>query len=621
MPNELIQYDEQAFTELCKRFFLVIFNQDSPIPPLWPLPSSANGKPLPDPPDESERNQGVRILAEKLQSARSYLPLPYQEAYAKPLLEHLDHVVRFSDTRGNLHDIAEALAGAVVGHAPPSDAKNDVGREMRSAHRRFLAVASNFYRSFLTADKRDAANVPRANYCLPPLVAFHPRLLPRPIPWPAAINAPTTRSLCGSDVAVIVMPATYYQDPLAWVGLAHEVGGHGVLGADPDLLPDLAAGIRALFGGGPLPPGEDPVTENQKLGLLWSYWIEEATSDVYGLLNVGPAFALNLAAFLAAQRWAAAGLNHRETPTLAVTTPGDTLTVSKAVQEQQAVTDLEEHPTDLLRLHLAIGVIENLVGLSPKKVKAYVKAVEQVSALCRKEAWDDDSGEDPGDDTSAPASPPPKSREPHKIVIRGRVEIDRDRWVSLNVPLSVKDALESARRVGAFIASTRLGALENHTIQDIETWDEADEQTALSIRDALRAGKKIDRLGDDAQLLAGATLAALTQPPNSKSSFEWYRSINQDLAAALDFSYRGDPIMGQGELHRLLSESESEMVSLTSLPPAEQETDVLQQATPTGAAAKRAPTPTPKKSQSSGRSRSSASPGGSRGKAKKTQKT
>ena len=98
----------------------------------------------------------------------------------------------------------------------------------------------------------------------------------------------------------------------------------------------------------------------------------------------------------------------------------------------------------------------------------------------------------------------------------------------------------------------------NHTIQEVETWDEADELVALSICKALVEGPDFDgtdgddpvtiaAMGDDAQLLAGATLAAFT-----KSSAGSFASINRRLARALDRSFQSDPLMGYADMHPIL---------------------------------------------------------------------
>src|SRR5207249_3564354 len=77
---------------------------------------------------------------------------------------------------------------------------------------------------------------------------------------------------------------------------AHETGGHSVTHADPGLLDQLAASIPLAVAGTPASPS----MPRDLLTLLWSYWIDEASSDVYGILNIGPAFSINMAAFFSA---------------------------------------------------------------------------------------------------------------------------------------------------------------------------------------------------------------------------------------------------------------------------------------------------------------------------------
>ena len=606
--------ESNGFVALCQRFQVLFMRRDAQVGPVYDLAEAQvrlgpiEGQFLP----EAVTDDWAGRLRAEVEAARHYLPIAYQESFVAPLLGHLDHVVRSDDDTARMHGVVEALAGAVVQHRP--------GHAVRQPLRQFLAVISNLYRSFLAADKRISAGVPLSASALPPLVCFHPD----PRFGPAVLTSPMTRLLCGADVAVVAMPSTYARDPLSWLALAHEACGHGVLQADPDLLPDLVAGVRALFGGGPLPAGAKP-SRDQALGLLWSYWIEETASDVYGLLNIGPAFALNLAAFLAGRRLAA--VPSRLVPWLEVQTGDD------------PATDLDVHPTDLLRLHVAIGVIENLVGLSARRISEYTRTLRAIADLCGTNAWR----------FVGPA---------RKVVIRGRVEVARDRWVPLDLALDVAEAAESARRGGAYIASTRLGALGNRTVQDLETWDDADEEFALAIRAALldrplihpaeddaearreiigvlaltgpqldeiiaklradrfadltadeRAGlgfpqlddaqaealqadrieevrdpatsrilglDRIATLGDDGQLLAGAALAALSDPAP-----EAYRWINRRLAAALNRSHRHDSIMGCAEVHRMFRGPTGH-----TQPPREVEKDVLEQAVDTGAGVK-----------------------------------
>lgn len=572
-------------------------------------------------PPEARLDEWADDLGKSVRAARPYLPLAYQEAYADPLVRELGHVVRSHDNVFRAHDHAEILVGAVAQHMRDN--------AVRHPARQFLAVVSNLYRSFLAPDKRGSAEVPLAAPTLPPLVVFFHDKPPSPPTGPATFTAAMNRLLCGADVGVVVLPGAYARVPLAWPPLAHETTGHGVLQADPDLLADLVDGVRALFGGGPLAPGGEP-DPNQAMGLLWSYWVEEAASDVYGLLNIGPAYALNLAALIASQR----SDDPQAKPMVGV----------RADDDPDAA--LDPHPVELLRLYLAVGVIENLVGLSPKNVRFYTELLDRIARLCGRNTWEVQG---------------PKGR----VLIRGRVAVERDRWVALDLSLPLQEAAESARRVGAYIASAHLGAFGNRTIQDVETWDEADELTARTIARALldppkvvyfedggrktrspvadalkhlrlphdpatvagvekaikgyrfdalspeqaiplqlgpraltadlRAALLEDRveafagdrlpsrvdpaqatgldliasLGDDGQLLAGATLAAVCDP--TPESLRW---INQRLTYALARSFEHDELLGPGSLHPMF----------VSIPPTEVTSDPLEQASATGVA-------------------------------------
>jgi hypothetical protein len=103
--------------------------------------------------------------------------------------------------------------------------------------------------------------------------------------------------------------------------------------------------------------------------------------------------------------------------------------------------------------------------------------------------------------------------------------------------MKLSDAAAAARKVGKMLATDKFAALNNHCIQDIETWDDADETAAQAICTKALAGQTIVRAGDDAQLLAGVTLALLQKP-------ELYDAATKLLNAALDDSFDQDPIWG-----------------------------------------------------------------------------
>src|SRR5262249_1086456 len=194
----------------------------------------------------------------------------------------LEHLVRSHSDPARVALNAETLVGGVFQHGERS--------EVRGELRQFLAVVSNYYRSFLSEAKRKALEVPPALAGLPPLAAFrHPGDL-GPFTFPPAV----IKTLFGAEVAGVSLPERLRLPPACWLPPAHETAGHDVLHADPTLLPDLVAGVRSMFGGGPLTPGRKP-DDDQVQALLWGYWVDEVASDVYALLNSGPAFAYNLA--------------------------------------------------------------------------------------------------------------------------------------------------------------------------------------------------------------------------------------------------------------------------------------------------------------------------------------
>jgi hypothetical protein len=456
--------DTNQFTQLCEHLADIdLFGKAPPAPPWGNQPSATK-------------------VHKAIDGGTHSLPLVYQTGYVDPLVQHLNTVL--TRTGGDV----EPFAASVYEHAP--------GSQVLPQLRRFLAVISNFYRSFLSKAKRSAINVPLVEQ-LPPLAFFKNSGEDGPF----TIPADDVQKLFGSTIGVVSLPSTYRDDPLLWASLAHETGGHDVLHADPGLLEELADGLRNLFGGGPLPANGN-LTQPQLDGLLWSYWTDEAASDVYGLLNIGPEFAFNLAAFFAAMNARIAKMQHQpETPMPSLRTESG----PNAADDPS----LDVHPTDILRLHLAIGVVENLQALSSATRARYVADLQNLAVLCAQ-----------GTDT---------------VEIQGDVAVTRDQWVTVNMSRPLADMQEAARRAGAFIATAKLQALDNHSVQEIETWDDPDESTAQKIADTLAQNASVADMGDDAQILAGATLALVAQP-------KLYDKVTRRLEEALDRSFAHDPI-------------------------------------------------------------------------------
>src|SRR5262249_49750026 len=149
-------------------------------------------------------------------------------------------------------------------------------------------------------------------------------------------------------IGVVSLPAGFAEHPFLFSCLSHEVGGHDVLHADADLLPQLSRGVHGLFTG-----------PDAWLGVLWDHWMDEAAGDAYGLLNMGPMYATSLAALLGVFL---AGDGNR---------PG-----LRTVSGANGNGELDGHPTDVLRLSLAQGAIESLHGLSGAHRQSYLDQLD-----------------------------------------------------------------------------------------------------------------------------------------------------------------------------------------------------------------------------------------------------
>jgi nucleoside phosphorylase len=406
------------------------------------------------------------------------LPKVFRDGYAVPLSTHLSSLVARM-LRAQDAITLETMTGAVYQH----------NQTMGQAQlRRFLAVISDLYQSFLDKNKRSNANVP-IRETLPPLAMFQYEAQNGPF----TIPCDGVENEIGANIGVVSLPASYRDTLFLWTALAHETGGHDVVHADPDLLGELATAARDLFG-----------TAAPDMGLLWSYWMDEAAADVYGILNMGPSFGVSLAAFFSA---------------LLAQLPG--YTGPKPGLRTQSGSDdfgrLDEHPTDILRLHLAIGAIESQNGLSATRIEQYRNQLLALSEfLC------------PVGVTS--------------VDLQGAIQLDSADSQTIDKSFSLAEMQDNARRIGAMIATQRLNALNAHGIQEIETWDDDDEDKALQVAAGIEDSSKISLrgIGDDAQLLAGLTLALLNDPT-------LYARGTKLVADALDESFQNDAYWGSPE--------------------------------------------------------------------------
>jgi len=303
---------------------------------------------------------------------------------------------------------------------------------------------------------------------------------------------------------------------------------------------------------------------DQLLGLLWQYWTEEAASDVYALMNVGPCYGKGLAIYQACLGLSIRQLIFSKDARVTAKYPSIVSSfrdqgVKKTIEfikggagtnlykdyaaeykfdvpqlrnwsgmaplgvgqpewtAKDITANLDVHPVDILKLHVIIGAIEGLDDDKGKRNWAeYVDELVEIAALCA---------------------------DGNKSVrLQGWLQTAPDAWRLVDEKLPLAEMQASARRAGNFIATAKLEALQHgskaRNIQFYETWDYDDELTAAKVKETLLADGDIEMMGDDAQLLAGATLAAF-------ENAELYTAINDKLGKALEGSFYRDPFWGE----------------------------------------------------------------------------
>lgn len=410
-----------------------------------------------------------------LKAGRDRLPAIYHSAYIEHLESRLMVLAEWSRKAGGGLP-GETLLGAVYQHSPDS--------LVSSPLRRLIAVIGHFYETFMGDEKRRLLGLPMIE-SLPPLATFCHSGTQGPFTFTARI----VKLMVGAEVDIVSLPSTYREHPVIWASLSHETGGHVVLHSVTGLLEELGEGVWQLVADQASSLGSEAALN---LAHLWRFWIDETAADVLGLLNLGPSYAFNLSSWLSALR-----------------AESDLVQVPQVLTSTLVGPDamLDKHPTDILRIHLAYGVTEKLHGLDSERRRQYLKALEELSAVV--------------------AGGATELRAQGILKLPTRAEIDMD----LTVPLSV--AQETAVLVGNYMADTPFRALNGHTLQFIETWDDADEALACRVADAIEKTGRAEMTGGASHLLAGATLALIAKPDS-------YEKVTQAVNDRLDECLRLD---------------------------------------------------------------------------------
>lgn len=430
------------------------------------------------------------MLDRRIEEGGGQIWKAYQTAYIQPLGESIK-----SETFWERDKFFQTV---VVNAAIQPASKDDLRQDVK----RVQAVVEDMYKSFLYSRRRLEIGLPLMQK-LSPLVALTAPNKDVPT-TPYSVVLEEMKSLSSRfRVGAVSLPAGYRKHPLLWGVLAHEVGGHSVLDADKKLLPELKDTVHRLF------------RNDATLQRLWDHWCEEAASEVCAVLNLGPLYGL-LSMLWIVVMTSPLRERPREIPKLSCKgmpnqsgDDTDSLNFFRILAGE--ANTLDHHPVHALIPYVIIGAVTKLNALSQETKARYLV---QLKEIARNLVGSPRHIEFPSSILVLPPFPP-------------------------TIPFKKMQA--SAMKVGAYIATVKLKALNNGNLQDLETWNNADEEVAQLVSRQLLSDRSIadivandtPDIFEDARLLAGALFAVLRDP-------DQYDAISEALGESLGVSYDHD---------------------------------------------------------------------------------
>lgn len=434
-------------------------------------------------------------MTKQIEATAKTLPLLFDKAFTQPFRAKLR---RIQDRLLN-SSVVDDFKLTAIATAATQPWKGE-GTAIRV--RQLQAIVSDLYKSFVWS--REELGLPQTELqqLLPPIVTF---ISDVPIPVPYMVDIDQMQKISNDfRVGILTVPDTYLNHPLLWAVIGHEVGGHGVLAADEELIPEILKGISKQFG------------STDILGKLWRYWGEESASDVCGILNIGPSYSLAAAIFYAflSERTPTHLLYPMENNDL-----GPFFTARANMFPETNIID--SHPIPVLIPHLLLGAIDKLDDLKRSVKDEYIRRLEELADRF--------------------------SQTRSEVDFKGKAILGPSRNpVALPDRIPLKELKDSARFIGEYLATARFQALNGYSLQNLETWDDADEDISTKVSAKLLSDEPISGISrqdfastfDDAQIMAGGLIAALKEPKR-------YHDINKQLLDAFDVSFDEDNLLNE----------------------------------------------------------------------------
>jgi hypothetical protein len=434
--------------------------------------------------DFSTQKAFVKEYRGKIEDAEVHFGVAHQKGYLTPLKHGLEDIIAaLKEPRtGN---------GGVIGIDPGryvfltllvNAALHPNEQQLKKPLGVLQRIISDQFDSY--KNKREHMNVkaPLTHTCSP-LIGFighlPSKVSPLP-PLPTTLEVAFLREYLGKSSArdftagAIGIPPGYMNYPLLWAVVGHEVGGHYILSSDDRVLPELQKKIyRELLR---LYPSEP----TNALAPLWRFWTEEAASDVCAILHLGPT------AWIGTISWYTALFK------LAWGKEGESRLSSKYSPENW-------HPLPILIPDLICGAIEQLEQLSPSRRARYSAQIEEIAKQHSEWASDVHFGK-------------------KQIVPDPADSGNKEKFTDLPETLPLETMRTSARIVGRYLATVRLDSLQGHSLQDLATWTDNDEnaaeQVATEMTDLnnLRQIRLEGKAPSPLQLISGGVLAVVRHP-------------------------------------------------------------------------------------------------------------
>ena len=357
----------------------------------------------------------------------------------------------------------------------------------------------------------------------------------------------------GVGVSTVNIPFRYAtKSAITWGCLGHEVAGHDILGAYPNARNELQRSVTAALRNNQL----------SDTAFYWSNWFDETASDVLGVLNMGPAAAFSLIAFLrslGAQneddfKLSARGYINDEHPIdllrgflvayVVQAMPVDRF--SKGAEYAQLVMrEVEKDATGINNLKfntIVLGELNHLKDLLGDFLKKQRLQLEYPSS------WDEPM------QTAIALINNEKLKDPFTKFLASeglpqtrksaRLTENIHKMSMLHIPLVLDDFKRSAKIVAQTIMNQPLQALGGLSLSNIRCWNNGDEKIQVAFKKVLSGIEKIGNYSEGyfaAHVVSAAVIESISDTRSTPITQEKLEKVFGRMVSVLQSMHTTNP--------------------------------------------------------------------------------